>query len=247
MTAIRYIERTVLIILLLSALSTSNARGGEYASRSVIGFSTDGRYFAFEQYGMFDAVDGAYAEIFIIDSENDSPVPGTPIRKSSVSQRASLAQVRRAARRQAQRLLSRLRITEPGIDLASNPRNELSADPHRVVVNVTYRFAAPDQEPVTLILNEKPIASEDCAKQLDIPPKGFTLRLERKGEEPAILHDEQQLPPGRGCPLSYAISDVYAYDGDEETTLAVLVLYTKRGFEEPDGRYLAVTHRLPWP
>lgn len=44
------IGRAVLSILLCSALAISKAHTGDAASRNIIGFSPDGRSFAFEQY-----------------------------------------------------------------------------------------------------------------------------------------------------------------------------------------------------
>lgn len=50
MTATGQIGRAVLSILLFAALAISKAHDGDAASRNIIGFSPDGRSFAFGQY-----------------------------------------------------------------------------------------------------------------------------------------------------------------------------------------------------
>ena len=78
MSASRHIRLFALSFLLFTVLSNSIAWAGDYASRHVIGFSADGRYFAFEQYGAQDGSGFPYAEIFIIDTQADSWVAGSP-------------------------------------------------------------------------------------------------------------------------------------------------------------------------
>jgi predicted secreted protein len=246
MTAIKNIERAVLIILLLSVLATSNARGDDNASRSIIGFSTDGRYFAFEQYGIWDGMDGAYAEILIIDSRDSSSVPGTPISKSDIDETFTLAKARKVVRDQARRLLTKLRISEPGDHLASNPLAELSADPFKVVVNATHRISPRSEQPVSFTLAEKPLASAQCSKVFKLPMKGFTLTMVREGAPPITLHDDTALPASRGCALGYAIADVMAYEAaDGQTTYAVLLHVSDISFDGTGSSFLAVTRRLP--
>lgn len=245
MTAIRYNERTVLIILLLTVLSTSFAWAGDAAVRNVIGFSPDGRTFAFEQFGTQDGSGFPYAEIFIIDSQDDSWVPGTPVRKRLETENATVDQAREAARAEAQPILSTRQIGEPGDHLASNPRAELSADPHSVLVNAAHRFVPPAEDPVTFTLAEKPFASAECAKVTELPTKGFALKMERPGKPEIMLHDDTALPASRGCPLGYAIADVLAHEAGGHTTYAVLLHVASHGFEGPDSRFIAVTRRLP--
>ena len=69
---------TILIALLLAA---PLAQAGDYAYRDIIGFSPDGRYFAFERYGQLDAGTSAsgYSEIDIIDTRSDEFIGGKPI------------------------------------------------------------------------------------------------------------------------------------------------------------------------
>ena len=74
---------SLLAVALGAALATSTgaARAGDAAARRIIGFSPDGNYFAFEQYGTLDAGASAsgWSEIDIIDTRTDQFVGGKPI------------------------------------------------------------------------------------------------------------------------------------------------------------------------
>ncbi|MFX5812957.1 DUF2259 domain-containing protein, partial [Acinetobacter baumannii] len=62
------------------------------------------------------------------------------------------------------------------------------------------------------------------------------------------LHEDQAIPPSRGLAFSYRIADVITYHPPVGTNaapvLVVLILVLAKGFETPDGRYLAVATRL---
>lgn len=63
------------------AFATATAMARDAAARRIIGFSPDGRYFAFERYGQLDAGTSAsgYSEIDIIDTRSDESIGGKPI------------------------------------------------------------------------------------------------------------------------------------------------------------------------
>ena len=72
------------------------------------------------------------------------------------------------------------------------------------------------------------------------------FRFAAPGEATRKIHEDTSIPSSRGCPLDYHFADIVTfYPGDDrELIVAVLILLEKRGFEGPDGRYLAVTTRL---
>jgi predicted secreted protein len=243
--ASRYIERSVLIFLLFFGLSNSIACAGDYASRQIIGFSPDGRYFAFEQYGVQDGSGFPYSEIFIIDTDADKWVEGSPLRQRIDDDKAVQADVRKQARSQADPLLEKLQITQPGERLASNPRPELSADPKKVVFNSAHQFTPPVTKPVTVSLSEKPVDPGECGQYTDEPIKGFNLTMTPEDGDAIVLHDDKSVPATRGCTLGYAIADVLRHENEGKTAYAILLHVTTVGFEGPNSRFLAVTRRLP--
>jgi predicted secreted protein len=88
--AARHWEGIIAIFLLFLAGANSIARAGDAAGREVIGFSPDGRYFAFEQYGVQDGSGFAYSDIMVIDATSDAWVVGTPVRKRADDEKMPL-------------------------------------------------------------------------------------------------------------------------------------------------------------
>ncbi|MBX2804626.1 MAG: DUF2259 domain-containing protein [Hyphomicrobiales bacterium] len=227
----------------MTAVSKSIALAGDYASHEVIGFSPDGEFFAFEQYGVQDGSGFPYSEIFLIDTENDRWVAGSPVRILLDDEAETLDKARQEAKDKAASLLKRHRISDAGEHLASNPRAELSADPHKITVNTAHQMTPPAKEPVRFTLSETPFDSPKCSTFADTV-KGFALTMSRSGNE-TILHEDERVPESRNCPLGYAFSDVYRHFSGDGETFAILLHMHQVGFEGPDGRFLAITARLP--
>jgi len=128
--------------------------------------------------------------------------------------------------------------------LAGNPTTELSADPHKVVVNPR-AVMPPVDRPVTFILAEYLLPSGDCARYTNEPTKGFALTMEREGNQVVEeLHRDTDLAASRGCPLTYRIADVLSYGSSANREVwVVLIMILSHGFEGPDGRFIAIAHR----
>jgi hypothetical protein len=90
----------VLLASALGELATSQA--AELAESAVIGYSVDGRYFAFEEFGIQDGSGFAYSNLFVIDLERDRWVPGTPVRRRGLDETERLFDVRAEAMAEAQ-------------------------------------------------------------------------------------------------------------------------------------------------
>jgi len=108
----------------LLAISTATALAGDAAARRVIGFSPDGGYFAFEQYGELDAGASAsgYSQIDIIDTRTDEFVGGKPILVVDESEESTLTleQARAQAAARANPILARYAIASRGKQTASD-------------------------------------------------------------------------------------------------------------------------------
>ncbi len=233
-----------LFVLTLALCLAKPANAGDFAERQILGFSPDGRYFAFEQFGVQDGSGFPYADIFVIDTATDEWVKGSPFRVLLKDERAQLKWARRDAFAKAGKLLKKLVISQPGRLLASNPPGELSADPHEVRVNARAAILQLT-EPWTFRLEEIPLASRRCADYLSQPAQGFRLTVQKQGGAPRVLHSDASIPNSRGCPLRYAISDIAVLEPDAGRRIfAVLVSVYVFGFEGPDRRFLAVTGAL---
>jgi len=217
------------------------AMAGDFAERSILGFSPDGSRFAFEEFGIQDGSGFPYSNLFVLDTQKDAWVAGTPVRVRLDDETAGIAAARAAARKQAGDKLNGL--DQPGTLLASNPITESGRDPY----SVTFR-----RHPVQLLDGPELTVSLQTIP-LDAPnnddpaykTQGFRLVLkDERGE--TVLHEDKALPASRGTALDYRINDVIIQQRfGQPATLVVLVMVLTRGFEGPDGRYMAVTAQLP--
>ena len=60
---------------------------GDRAQLDLIGYSADGSYFAFEEFGVQDGSGFAYSSIYVVDLVDDSWVVGTQIGRASCRER----------------------------------------------------------------------------------------------------------------------------------------------------------------
>ena len=220
----------------------SPALAGDFAEREILGFSPDGNYFAFEEYGIQDGSGFPYSNVFFIETATDTWLADTPIRVRTDLDSAVLAETRFEARELAQPFLTTYAIGSPANLVASNPPTELSADPH-LVRFLPRQVAPPIDEAWTVTLDEIPLPGRDCPEGSTY--NGYRLTLSGPGGQARILNDDTSIPDSRRCPLNYAISDVLTYYPDAgQPALVVMISVFSYGFEGPDRRFLAVVTRL---
>lgn len=219
---------------------------GDQANLQVLGFSEDGKYFAFEQYGIQDGSGFPYSEIYVLDAATDSWVKPSPFRRRDEVDETKgydpdrlLTETRSENRLAAQDLLVSTAIAGKGQTVGSNPVTELSGNPFEMRVNP--RLVVPpidDELKVSLSLFDLP--DETCSSY-GAETKGFQLAVFRGGED-RVLHLDKSLPKSRGCATEYRIERVVTYFPAEGTpVMAIFVHVSTLGFEGPDGRFLAIT------
>ncbi|GGB59208.1 hypothetical protein GCM10011316_34060 [Roseibium aquae] len=230
-------------------LAASPAQAGDQARLDVLGFSEDGRFFAFEQSGIQDGSGWPYSDIFVLDVLADSWVRPSPFRhrdESDDSQGydpdALLAQTRADNRLAAQPLLDSTGIAGRGYTVGSNPVTELSADPYRMTVNPK-PVVPPIDPPMQIELTEFDLPEATC-QTYGVQTKGFRLTTVFGGEA-RVRHLDETLPSSRGCAIGYRIERVIAHFPEgSPPVVAIIVHVSRHGFEGPDGRYMAITGRL---
>lgn len=232
-------------------LWASIAQAGEFAERAVIGFSSDGRYFAFEEFGQQDGSGFVYSSIFVVDTRERAWVRGTPFRVVIEDENQPISAARKRAARDAARTLERLKITEPGHLLAANPLTERETNFDRVVIS---RHAMPASDGnrwhtpygrVVFSLADFTTNETRCAEFGVERLAGFALRMVDDDGRRTLIHRDARVPQSRGCALGYAISDIIGFDPPDATTArlyVVLVSVFQFGFEGPDRRFIAVPH-----
>lgn len=251
------------------ALSAGTAQAGDAAARRIVGFSPDGNYFAFEQYGTLDAgaSDSGYSEIDIIDTRTDQFVGGKPILVVDESEESTLTleQARAQAAAQAAPILAKYAIAARGERTASDkftfPDDMVDYNDISRLEQVSQKWLSPlfDETGISTIQLEQILADSktDCSASFDEAQQGdsalqadktgkalgFRLTLQGQDGKPfKLLHEDKTVPGSRNCPTSYSLSESYEFTPEgKPAVIAVLVQRFSQGFEGRDRRFIAVT------
>lgn len=228
----------VTALLGFSAALALPALAGDRAEFQAIGYSEDGRYFAFEEFGIQDGSGFPYSNIFILDLPADKWVNGTPVRMTHHDETVSLGALRRLAAADVAGRLDRLGIEVPAAIIAMNGDGEPDAAAYSLRFGPPGYGLAPVQSEHLLEIEVFDLpAGPDCAI-VDGSTKGFALKLD--GVERA--RDQGSLPKSRGCAMDYRVYAVVspgAFGSGEGADVAIISSYPF-GFEGPDRRFLAV-------
>lgn len=213
------------------------ALAGDRASLNVMGYSEDGRYFAFEEVGEHDLVEGYYDHIYVIDLSDDSWVKNTPyivdVDQPGEDQ-LSYVEVRKKAMEAAAPLLKALKIGLPAnIDMLL-PDSIPNEDGKVMIVNSpTCCFANDvdtDHAYKLLIKTYEAKIEEPCRSETAF---GFSLTdVEFDGTTRVLHQDGDVLPKSRGCPQDYRLYGVFSPAGAlNAPSVAIVSFY----FYEDEG------------
>ncbi|MGE0008182.1 MAG: DUF2259 domain-containing protein [Parvibaculaceae bacterium] len=234
-------------LLAFLIVATTSAGAADNAERAVVGFSPDGRYFAFEQYGVRDGSGFPFSEIFIVDLDVNRWVKGSPFRETVEDDGAPVSAARARAARAAQALVAQFRTVEPGRILASQPPTQASADRHRLSFDPFYMSRASQAASrYTLSLEPVPFAAPAGCHAEDGRQMGFSLTVtdNDRGVSKEVYRDDA-IPGSRYCPRGYDVADVIAYrSSGGGRNVALIGVYTP-GFEGLDRRLIAVPFSFP--
>jgi predicted secreted protein len=263
--AVRIIGRFALSSVIGAALAipAGTAQAGDAAARRVIGFSPDGAYFAFEQYGTLDAgaSDSGWSQIDVIDTRTDQFVGGKPIVIVDETEEATLTleQARAQAAAQAAPILARYAIASLGEQTVSDkftfPGEMVAYNDISRLKRVSQKWLSPlyDETGISTIRLDEILAAStsDCSASFTATQQGetsgkalgFRLTLQGQDGKPfKILHEDKTVPGSRNCPTSYSLSESYQFTpAGKPTVIVVLVQRFSQGFEGRDRRFLAVT------
>lgn len=218
------------------------AFAAERAAFDLIGYSPDGKYFAFEEYGIQDGSGFAYSTIFIIDVAEDKWVAGAPYRYQAEDEEIDLFSARTSAQSMAEPALLSLNITHPAQALA------IKADGDPANPDLELPFNLPGHTGVDAMWGEYELqlsifdvpSTENCASYMEEATKGFALYLAADGNI-NLIHQDDNIPKSRGCPLAYRLSAIVVPFQDRNLSRAIaLVSVWAFGFEGPDRRFIAV-------
>lgn len=236
----------ILILAALLALASAFAAPAMAAERAlldVIGYSGDGRYFAFEEYGVQDGSGFAYSNIYVVDLIEDRWVIGTPVRVLAEGDQSSLSEIREEAQTGVAQRLADLDIRHPADVLAYRGDGEVGDDGLEMAFGQIGYFGQTVDEleryKLSLDIFKAP-TSTPCMDWFGDEPMGFKLSLSYE-DYLVTLFEDTDLPRSRGCPVTYKITGVYVPFYAQDLTHGVVILSSfPRGFEGPDRRFVAV-------
>lgn len=249
------------LFMALSLAAPTAAQAGDAAARRFIGFSPDGKVFAFEQYTTLYEDEAAFSEYIVIDTEKDRVVPGAPVRVLIRGEDGlDETKARADAAAKAKPLLDKYRVGEPGTHIAGQPSMDLDdigiyqQDPKPLAK--TLDVALPGGRKARLALSSLPLGSAKCAGYGGrgtagrAKVAGLKLTMSLDGGAPVTLQQDKTLPMSRRCAADYGIAEAYLYATPDGTvTLAVLIEYADNHdyHAGPNRRFMAVTRRLGKP
>ncbi|WP_417578872.1 DUF2259 domain-containing protein [Pelagibacterium sp.] len=233
----RVIASLVAVVALGAA---SQAFAGDSAQFDAIGYSEDGRYFAFEQFGIQDGSGFAYAEIFLIDLQTDKFVGGAPFEARIDAELTPVVDARALVRSRAKPALSEYGIIQPARPLVLRGDGELSDDGLSIDYGLpSYGLARTAAEYSLDLEIFKAPGSRDC-EFFEGTPMGFALQRTMEGDAEEIYRDTR-VPASRHCVITYKFYGVFTpFDTwDNDAAVAVLSVWS-HGFEGPDRRFVAL-------
>lgn len=231
-----------LVALVVFSLTSQLATAADRALAVPVGYSQDGRYFSFEEFGVQDGSGLAFSSYYMIDLRQDVWVVGTPIREVAEDESISLPLIRERAGERAKQVLMDLGIDKPANLLAANGDGEPGNDGSRITYGLPGP-GGPDKVRGRIVLSlstfETP-AGSPCREWFNVEALGYQIEAQ-VGDRTATLFRDRELPRSRGCPAAYRISAVYVPFNAVSTQSAVaLISVYAHGFEGLDRRFLAL-------
>ncbi|RYE85638.1 MAG: DUF2259 domain-containing protein, partial [Hyphomicrobiales bacterium] len=166
------------VLLAASLALAAPALAGDRAQFHPIGYSEDGRYFAFEEFGIQDGSGFPYSTTTIVDLPADKWVSGTPYRMVRQDESISIGDLRRLAAKDMARSIDTLGIDYPAAIIALNGDGDPDAAAGSLRFGQPGYGLLPVEDEHLLELEAFDLASgSDCAI-IDDKTKGFALKLD---------------------------------------------------------------------
>ncbi|BBF91885.1 DUF2259 domain-containing protein [Blastochloris tepida] len=231
----------ILLAVLLAGLGSWRAAAvpGDEAELLVLGFSADGRYFAYAQSGREPDTWFPYASVHAIDVTSDKWLPDSPISIVLRDREKTPRDARREIGESAEKRWGKLGLDTPGVTLLERQPGEPIDRGDEVMVTI------PAIGPAKVRLTPKLLPAEGCEGFAGESVGLVVDLLKLDGSRIRRLQEDSRIPSGRGCPIGYAIAEVVVLDRKTKPpVLAVVFAVFKVGLTGIDRRYLAATADL---
>ncbi len=198
----------VALIMLVASACAEHDGPLVQAQFELIGYSENGRYLAYETFGLFGPEGLARATVHVLDLIERRWVIGSPIEAAATNPDLGLADLRQQARERSRFLIEDLRITRPAVLAAMAGDGAAGIDPHTLSFGVPQPDGGPVAAAVELQLASYDVAATaPCETRMEGSPLGFSLNMQSFGENSAIYADGP-LPRSRDCPQQYRLMAV---------------------------------------
>lgn len=227
----------------LVAFAAAPALAGDAAQFDPIGFSEDGRYFAYEEYGIQDGSGFPYDNIYLVDLIEDKWV-GKPVRVRLDDETAGLAAARAQAMAQAKSMLDKAALVTPAEILLMNANGEVDIDGTEASFAPFGNGLTTLGDPLTLTLSTfASTTTEPCASYgMDGPVQGFAVTLTDGVGNSAEIYRDTSVPASRGCVSDYRLHAIIAPfpAGSSASPMVGVISTYSLGFEGPDRRFVTI-------
>jgi predicted secreted protein len=221
----------MLKFLLALALFAVVARAGDAANLEFLGFSKDGRYLAFEQYGIQDGSGFAYASVSVVDTTKNL----------LVKQASSLIEREEAKVSQARAGLNTSSLLRTYGIVAGNQGRFVGIAPQAPNIQgqrSQFIYGGRTHE-LELLSEFVDVDEKVCVDKIQARLE-LRLTVSNVAGKPRTLQKDGVLPASRACARSYEMKSAHILGN----TLVVFVVVHLPGFEGSDLRWMAITAKL---
>jgi len=231
-------------------IAASPALAGDASTYLPLGFSENGKYFAFAQSGTQDGSGFAYASVAVVEVAKNEFAAS----RSVVIDKGDEHVAPSMALKQA---ISEVRLSRFGIKAGENLGEDLlvrlPTDHSPTERNIfSFEYWAEGGASSVVPKFEVLVASTDgedttdgkyCTELQGQAPQMLTLSIKGLAEDDGrlvVLHQDKTLPRIRSCVSGYKVHRVTAY----ADSLVIGLAYSGLGFEGPDVRQMVVTGKF---
>ena len=217
-----------LVIALCLALSIAPiAQAAEASHLELIGFSQNGVYVAFTQFGISDGLGAPYIYTSFVNVKNNRLE--TEVKTVIDAEGATMAQARAKAKPAFTASMKKYGIVN------GNQGRFIGVTPPHMYTTISEFFALDRTYGLSIAAKTLPDPQALCTEA----PQLLVVKLTVSGKTRDLQRDNK-LPASRECAYGYELRSAHLYG----RSLAVFVSYRARGFEGPDSRWMVVTATL---
>lgn len=237
--------KKLLLSGVISLFAVSAVFAGESATSRALGFSKDGKYFAYVEFLTQDGSGFTEATVKFLDVKKNAFVEKA-IAVRDESDTADVVKTREKAITKAIPTLTKLGIKRDNVDvLVSRQITDTDVsqnkDLRKVANFATYRNVLAGNTMSVKLDQKKAPKQGPCISETESQIVKVTLKKE-DGKE-VVLQEDKDLPSTRQCVFDYSIQDIFTKE-DSKKEIVIIINATGDGFEGPSTRTMVVSGML---